>query len=335
MKVGKMIDLTKLETFVYATEHLSFSDAAKQMHLTQPTVSHHIKMLEQEFNVVLFERAGAKIRLTEAGRLLLPWARKIVRDSFDLQEMMNALHFGIAGNLRIACSTTAGKYILPQLAARFSQRYPGIQVSIMRCTYEHVIPQLLDGEANLGVISREMIAEEMELQEFFEDNIMLIVPSQHPWAKRFSVRPEELMVEPMIMREAASGTRRVLLSELAKHDISVDDLDVFMELGNAEAIVRTVAAGYGISFVSTLASACPLDRGHVVHVPVDDLELRRKIYMVRKRLEAPHRPQEAFWSFIHDPSNADVLRMAKAIENHKSPIITDKKTSSPKTEELV
>jgi DNA-binding transcriptional LysR family regulator len=83
-----------------------------------------------------------------------------------------------------------------------------------------------------------------------------------------------------------------------------------MELGNAEAIVRTVAAGYGISFVSTLASACPLERGNVIDLPVNGLTLQRRVYMVRKRISDPHRPRDVFWSFIHDPSNADLLRMA-------------------------
>jgi DNA-binding transcriptional LysR family regulator len=305
-----MIELTKLEIFLHAAEHLNFSEAARHMHLSQPTISHHIKALEEELEVELFKRTGAGLQLTEAGRLLLPWARKMMSESIELKAMIGALREGIAGNLRIACSTTAGKYVLPQLAARFSQRYPSIRVSIMRCMPEYIVPRLLDGEANLGVVSYEMHDEYMEMQEFFEDMISLIVPSRHPWAFRPSIRPEEIVGEPIILREPTSGTRRVMLSELAKHDISLEDLNIFMELGNAEAIVRTVAAGYGISFVSTLASACPLEGGNIVDVAVEGLELRRKIYMVRKRLDAHYRPQEAFWSFVHDPVNLDLLRLA-------------------------
>ena len=305
-----MIELAKLEIFLYAAEHLNFSAAARHLHLTQPTVSHDIKVLEDELGVKLFERKGSRLQLTEAGRILVPWARKMIKDSIDLKAMIEALQDGIAGNLRIACSTTAGKYILPQLAARFSQRYPSICVSIMRCMPEYIVPRLLDGEANLGVVSYEMQDRNVEMQEFFEDAISLIVPSHHPWAVRRSIRPAEIIDESIIMRESTSGTRRVLLSELAKHDISLEDLNVFMELGNAEAIVRTVAAGFGISFVSTLASACPLEGGNIVAVEVEGLELRRKIYMVRKRLDSPYRPQEAFWSFVHDSVNVDLLNLA-------------------------
>lgn len=305
-----MVDLLRLETFLYAAEHLSFSEAARQLHLTQPTVSHHIKSLEKNFGLQLFERVGNSLKLTEGGHLLLPWVKKIHRDAIELKEMMGALQEGVAGELRIACSTTAGEYVLPQLAARFCMRYPGINVNIMRCTPEDVTLQLIEGEANLGVVSTEITSEDVEIQVIFEDKIELIVPEGHDWTVKQVITPGELLDEPMIMRESTSGTRRVLLAELGKFDISLDDLDVFMELGNAEAIVRTVAAGYGVSFVSTLASDCQIQLGNIANVEVEGFDLRRKLYMVRKRMDNRHRFQEVFWSFVHDPSNEDLLDLA-------------------------
>jgi DNA-binding transcriptional LysR family regulator len=305
-----MIDLQKIETFLCAAEKLNISDAAKQLHLSQPTVSHQIKLLEQNLETTLFIRSSTGLQLTEAGRLLLPWARRLLHDTNDLKDMMSSLQSEIVGELRIACSTTAGKYILPQMAARFSQRYPSIKVRILACGPESTALKLLDGEAHIGVISTENADPNLEAQEFFRDTITLIVPSNHRWAMRKSIAPEEILEEKIIMREETSGTRKVVLTELAKYDISLDDLNIFLELGNAEAIVRTVAAGYGISFVSSLASACPLERGNVVDVAVDGLSLYRKIFMARKRIIAPHRPRDAFWVFVHDPTNADILKLA-------------------------
>jgi DNA-binding transcriptional LysR family regulator len=302
-----MTDTIKLETFIFAAEYLSFSEAAKQLHMAQPTISYHIKALEKELGVVLFDRNGAKLELTEAARLLLPWARKLVHQSNEMKLMVSSFQDGVAGHLRIACSTTAGKYVLPLLAARFCHRFPGIRVSILRCTTENITNLVLENEANLGVISSELQDENIEYQEFFNDLIVLIVPRDHPWAIHRSIEPEDLINEPLIVRESTSGTRRVMLSELAKFDIGIDDLSIFMELGNAEAIVRTVASGYGVSFVSSVASACPLERGNVVEVAVNGLVLKRKIFMVRKRLEEPNRAQEAFWSYIHNPINQDIL----------------------------
>jgi DNA-binding transcriptional LysR family regulator len=306
-----MIDIQKIETFLVAAEILSLSETAKQIHLSQPAVSHHIKVLEQELKVTLFLRNNTGLQLTDAGRLLLPWARRLIHDTNDLREMMLSMQGDIVGELRIACSTTAGKYILPQMAARFSRQYPGILVRILACGPEQTALNLLDGEAHLGVVSTEVDDSGLESQKFFRDTITLIVPSNHRWAYRKRIDPSELLEEPIIMREETAGTRRVVLAELAKHDISLDDLNIFMELGNGEAIVRTVAVGYGISFVSSLASACPLERGNVTDIEVDGMTLQRNVYMVRKRNSAPYRPRDVFWSFIHDSTNADLLRLAE------------------------
>lgn len=306
-----MFDIQRLQVFVQVAETLSFSEAAKILNLTQPTVSHHMKVLEKDVGVELIDRESGGLSLTDAGRVMYPWARKLLRRSNELREMMVSLRDKVVGELRIACSTTAGKYILPQLAARFKQKFPGISVSILSCTSPTVFSRLLDGEANLGVLSYEAIERGMEIQEFFEDSIALIVPKDHPWVHYGNIQPEELMNEPLIIREPTSGTRRVMVEQLAKHDISIDDLNLFLELGNAEAIVETVAAGYGIAFVSRLATSCPLQLKNVAEIPVNGLLLKRKIYMVRKSIEASnHHPQEVFWSFVHDDSNKDLLRLA-------------------------
>jgi DNA-binding transcriptional LysR family regulator len=305
-----MIDIQKVETFLVAAENLSLSEAAKQRHLSRPAVSHQIRVLEQELDVALFIRVNTGLQLTEAGRLLLPWARRLLHDTSNLKEMMSSLKEDIVGELRIACSTTAGKYILPQMAARFCKQYPGIRVRILACGPEQATINLLEGEAHIGVVSSELDDISLELQGFFCDTIALIIPANHRWIMRKLIEPAEILEEKIIMREETSGTRKVILAELAKHDISLEDLDVFMELGNSEAIVRTVADGYGISFVSTLATACPLEKGNVVNIPVKGLDLQRDIYMVRKRISAPHRPRDVFWSFIHHSSNADLLKMA-------------------------
>ena len=305
-----MLDIDKLNVFIHVTNNLSSTDAAKQLHISQPTVSKNIRDLEREMGVQLFDRSGARPRLTSAGKTLLPLARKIIRQSIEVQELMSSLDEEFVGELRIACSTTVGKYILPQLAARLSHLHPEIHITILRCTPEHVVLNLLDGAADLGVISYETCSADLDCQEFFEDSIALIVPAAHPWASRPSIDPEELLDEPIIIREPTSGTRRVMLEQLAKFDITLDDLTVFLELGNAEAIVATVNAGYGVSFISTMAASCPLKYHNVVQVPVAGLELRRKIYMVRKSLDTPNRAQDAFWSFCHDPVNTDLLNMA-------------------------
>jgi len=309
-----MVDINQLEIFLRSAETLNFSETAKQLHISQPTISHHIKALEQEMQVILFIRTNSGLQLTEAGRLLLPWAHRLVHDVNSMQAMMSSINEEVVGELRMACSTTAGKYVLPQLAARFCQHFPGVKVRILSCTPENVTLNLLEGEAHIGVLSREVVAPGLESQEFFHDTIVLVVPSNHRWAFRKVIEASELLEEPLILREETAGTRHVVLSELAKYDITLDDLNGFMELGNAEAIVRTVAAGYGIGFVSKLATACPLARGNVVELAVEGLNLQRTIYMARKAISNPHRPRDVFWGFIHDPENADLIHLPELKE---------------------
>lgn len=304
-----MFDITRLQVFIHAAETLNFSEAAKRLNLSQPTISHHIKALEKKIGAELFERAGGHLHLTQAGRFLLPNARQLVRQAVSFQELVDSMKDEFVGDLRIACSTTVGKYLLPRFSARLRQQHPGIKISMNKCAPEQAVMQLLEDEADLALISSELNEQGFEIQEFFIDEIPLIVHPNHAWASRESISPDELLEEPFLIREVSSGTRRVLLTELAKHDISLEDLDILLELGSAEAILETVADGTGISFVSRMATSRMLRWGELAEVGVDELELRRTIYMARKQLNGFGRAQEVFWSFVHNPENIDLFRL--------------------------
>jgi len=304
-----MIDVNRLNVFLHVVETLSFSGAAQRLHISQPTVSKYISGLEKELKVELFYRHPGGVQLTEAGQTLVPWASKLVRNAIDLENMMGSIDQELSGQLTIACSTTAGKYILPQLAVRFRKKNPGVRISILPCMQENINTALLNEDADLGVASVEMGQGSVECQYFFTDHISLIVPSSHSWASRQSVDPDELLNEPIILREPSSGTRRVLQSELAKHDITLDDLNVLLEVGNSEAIVLSISAGLGVSFVSKMSSAYARVWGCVVDIPVNGLTLHRKICIGRKTMGSPNRAMESFWNFIHTPENADLLKL--------------------------
>lgn len=304
------MEINRLNAFIDAAQTLSFSETAYRLHVSQPTVSKYIGDLERMLGVRLFERSSAGLRLSEAGQSLLPWARRLVRECVKFEDLARALQEDTSGRLRIACTTAAGKYILPQLAARFRNRYPRVQIQILSCGQEDAIHRLLGENADLGIVSFEAGGSDLDCQYFFTDHIILIVPANHPWAGRQFIEPSDLLDVPLLMREPTSGTRRAILSGLAAHDISIDDLNVFLEIGNAEAIVAAVGAGIGVSFVSRMAAAYALAFECVVEVPVLELDLRRKICMVRRSMPAPNRAQEVFWSFIRDPINSDLYRLA-------------------------
>lgn len=301
------MDIRKLETFVCAAETSSLTEAAKLLHLSQPAVSHQIKLLEEELAVDLFVRSNTGLKLTEAGHLLLPYARRLMHDTNDLQEMMSSLKNQETGDLRIACSSTSGRYVLPLMVARFCTAYPTVHASILACQSRHMVERLLESDAHLGIVSSEPVEAGLQAQEFFRDAISLVAASSHPWAERRSVEPAELLQEHIIMREETSGTRKVMLEELAKFDISLDDLNVFLEVGNVEGVLELVADGYGVSFVSELASRNLRRLGRVVCLPVEGMAMERVNFLVRKRASSPHRARDVFWGFIHAPENADLL----------------------------
>lgn len=307
-----MLDINRLNVFIQVAATQSCSEAAKRLHLSQPTVSKHIQNLEAELDVKLFDREGAQLHITNAGMTLLPWARKMVRQSTQVQEMMQSMQESVVGQLRIACTTTPGKYVLPHLAARFRQHYPGVQIFIQPCVRQDMTSRLLSEDADLGVVSSEVRESDLECQYFFTDHISFIVPEKHPLSKRDSVQPSELLDVPIILREPSSGTRRTLQAELAKHDISFDEMNVLMEVGNAEAIVQAVAGNLGVSFVSRMASAYARVWGCVVEVPVEGLNLERRICIARRKLSHPNIVRDAFWAFIHAPENKDVLALPEA-----------------------
>lgn len=304
-----MLENHELNIFVNVAETLSFTEAAKRLHISQPAVSMQISNLEQRLDTTLFDRSGRNIAPTEAAEVLLPLAREILNYATHIEETLASLQGSLTGHLRIACSTSAGKYVLPRLIARFRELHPDVRVTVTVCDPEAAIERVCDGRSHLGILSSEAGCREVEYRLFFTDRVVLIAPQKHPWADRKSVRPEELIGQPFILREVTAGTYRVMQAGLLEHDIRVHDLNVVMELGNAEAIESSVEAGIGVAFLSRLVAKRGIDAGHVIEVPVEGLHLERELNMIRSTRRAQTRVQAAFWDFVHTPQNETLLKM--------------------------
>jgi DNA-binding transcriptional LysR family regulator len=297
-----MLDLNAINVFLTVAELGSFSAAGRKLNISQPAISQVIQNLERQLGVQLFVRQGRSIRLTEAGQLLQGFGRELLTSANRVEEMMSSLQGSVVGEMTIGCSTTSGKYLLPKLIARFRQRYPELRINVQVTSRESVVKKLIAGELPIGVSSRAVEHSDLELVEFFTDDVILIVPAGHRWAGYRQVYPDDLLDEPIIMREEASGTREVLMEGLRQHDILPDMLKVAMTLGNAEAIEMAVEENLGISFVSRLAAMRGLDLGRIVEVEVQGMPLQRKIYLMRNRRFPPTRGQTEFWTFaISEP----------------------------------
>jgi DNA-binding transcriptional LysR family regulator len=303
-----MLELYELSVFVQAAETMSFTAAAQRLHISQPAVSMQINNLEKRLNVLLFDRSGRNIRRTEAADMLLPLAREILNYAAHIEETMASLHGKLSGHLQLGCSTSGGRYLLPHLIARFRQKHPNVRVTVGICTPDGAVDQVCDGRAQLSILSSEAASRDVESRPFFEDQVVLIVPNDHPWAGVESISPKQLAGQPFILREETAGTRRVMQLGLLDHDVRIADLDTVMELGSAEAIVTAVEAGIGIAFISRLVARRSIEAGHVVEVRVTGLDLKRPLLMIRHSRRAQTRAQAAFWDFCNTKEIKEFLQ---------------------------
>ncbi|MBI5950158.1 MAG: LysR family transcriptional regulator [Chloroflexi bacterium] len=293
-----MLNLDALKVFLAIAEHGNFSEAGRRLHLSQPAVSQIIQGLERQLGMQLFIRQGRTAQLTESGQVLVPMARELLNSAQRVEQTMLSLQGEVMGEMTVGCSTASGKYLLPGLIARFRREFPKVRINVLVTSRESVMGKLLGGEVALGVSSKLIEHYDLEYQDFFKDDVILIAPSNHRWAQYRKIYPDDLLDEPMILREEAAGTREVLLEGLLKHDISSDMLNVAMVLGNAEAIGMAVEEGLGIAFISRLAAARGLALGRIVEVSVEGMSLARNIYLARNRRHPFTRAQEKFWEFV-------------------------------------
>lgn len=293
-----MLDLDALHTFLAVAEHGNFSEAGRKLHFSQPAISQTIDGLEKHFGVRLFIRQGRVARLTEEGQVLEPAARELLAAASRLEETMASLQGQVIGEMTIGCSTTSGKYLLPGLIAGFRRKYPKVRINVNIHSREGVINRLHSGEISLGVSSKKIESKDLDYRRFFTDEVILIVPVGHRWAKFGRIKPDDLLDEPIILREEAAGTHELLLEGLRQHDISPDMLNVVMELGNAEAIEMAVEEGIGIAFISRLAATRGLELGRVVEIAVEGMRLSRNLYMARSQRYPATRAQSEFWNFV-------------------------------------
>lgn len=292
-----MINLHELNVFVEAALAQNFSVAARRLFLSQPAVSLHIGNLEKQLGLELFHRNGRTIQLSDAGRVLLPLAQEALRHGQRIEETMSSLRGVMMGELSIASSTTAGKYILPRVLAGFRRCYPQVRVSISVTSRRSAIDGLLAGRAGLAVASARMNHAELAYEPFARDVIVLIVAPDHAWADGRTIAPEDLLNQPFVGRETTAGAYEVLAPGLARHGVDIEQLQTVLTLANDEAIEMSVEAGIGVAFVSKLAAASGLALGRVIQVPVAGLELTREIYLVRHQRRPPTPLLQAFWDF--------------------------------------
>lgn len=254
------MNFNQLRIFYAVAKNNSVTLAAKELLLTQPAVSIQIHLLEEDYNVKLFNRSGKGIKITQEGELLLSYAERIFNLSDEMEEALLRTTSLERGNLKIGAGRTIGAYYLPHLFEMFKLQYPNIRIQMDLGNSQQVIEGVLSYQNDIGFIGTEYFNKDLVVLPFAEDTLVLITPFDHELASKKVVSYKDLDGQKMIMRERGSGTTELIERELKKHKVSVETV---MELGSNEAIKHAVEAGLGISIISNNVVKREKDQGRV------------------------------------------------------------------------
>ncbi|HJD05126.1 MAG TPA: LysR family transcriptional regulator [Candidatus Mediterraneibacter caccogallinarum] len=277
------MNLKQLEAFARVAEAKSFSEAAKILYLTQPTVSAHVASLEKELGVCLLMRSTKEVSLTEEGEILYDYAMQMleleqqIRERFGSRKKEGAV-------LRIAASTIPSQYLLPEIMVRFRERYPGVRLRVMETDSAGAVEQILSRRADIGFAGTVLEEKQCIYIPFYQDELVVIIPGEGlegpesaaetaAWIRRM----------PVILREEGSGTRKEAQRLLRQMGIELSELNIVASIQNQETIKRSVRNGMGISILSRLAAEDEIRSGVLRAVPLGETGGKRNINLVFDR----------------------------------------------------
>lgn len=272
----KQATLHQLKVFEAVARHNSFTRAAEELFLTQPTVSMQVKQLTKAVGMPLFDQVGKRLSLTQAGEELVKTCREVF-ENLDQFEMTVADLKGLKqGRLRVAVITTA-KYFVPRLLGPFCQRYPGIDISLQVTNHEYILNRLSENLDDLYVMSQLPENIEITCHQILENPLIVVAQAEHPLAQEKNIPLERLASEPFIMREPGSGTRKAVQSLFDEQKIL---LKVRLDLGSNEAIKQAIAGGLGISVLSAHTLALEGPSSQLTILDVEQFPIERYWYAV-------------------------------------------------------
>ncbi|MCK1983387.1 MULTISPECIES: LysR family transcriptional regulator [Peribacillus] len=273
--------LENLKMFCLVVDEGSISQAARLSFLSQPAVTRQIHQLENYYNTLLFDREEGRLRVTEAGKLLYPFAKAIVNDFNHSKVVIQQSTGEYNANLIVGASLTIGEYLLPSLLGRFKKQQPEIKVTLTIKNTPRVLEDLSNDVIDLALVEGLVENTDFIVDKFAEDELILVCPSDHPWKDRKEIQLEELGNERMIWRESISGTRLIVENMLREHGV-LEKIESYMEIGSTQAIKSAVEAGLGISILPRLTVARELEQGFLCKVGISRIEITRNLWLVRK-----------------------------------------------------
>ncbi len=300
------MELRHIRLLCLILEQGSISAAARSAGLGQPTVSQHLRSLEEELGILLFERRGRRVVPTEAALVFHPYARQALQ---ILETGRQALeeHLGLVrGNLRLAGSTIPGHYILPAIMARFHSKFPGVEMRLQVGDTLWVVERVRGADVEIGFVGAKLELEGLSFEPFAQDELVLVVPAEHELAGKL-LDLEELRKVPLVSREQGSGTRKSWEEQLRRSGFPLEELKIVAELGSTEAVLRAVKAGMGAGVVSMWAVKDKLEGGELQRAHLDMGKIIRTFYLVR-HISRPLSPSaQRFVELVMEEASAGKL----------------------------
>ena len=263
-----------MRVFITVADKKNFSKAAKALSLTQPAVSFQIQTLEQYYQTMLFDRVNRHVKLTAAGELLLDYAVHMNNLQAELERNMQQLTGHVKGELLVGASTTIGEYILPYVVGAFKQEYPDVNATIQIMNTNDIAENVNNKSFDLGIIEGPVeLTENMESIAFLEDELVLAIPSNHPFATKESITLEELKTLPYITREPGSGSRLIFEQALIDADFDIEETKSYKkdELFKYNSTYKPINRGYEIEF--SMKNQDAVNHGDVVREFRNDNQL--------------------------------------------------------------
>jgi DNA-binding transcriptional LysR family regulator len=268
--------LHQLKVFEAAARHGSFTRAAEELYLTQPTISMQVKQLTKAVGMPLFEQIGKRLYLTEAGQELFAACRDVFERISQLEMTISDLKGLKQGQLKLSVITTA-KYFVPRLLGPFCQRYPGVDFSLQVLNHEGLVARMSDNLDDLYILSQVPESVDVAAHQFLENPLVVLAQREHPLVGQEKIPIERLSGEPFIMREEGSGTRRAVEKLFDEQNISVK---VKLELGSNEAIKQAIVGGLGLSVLSLHTLALEGATGKLAILDVEHFPIERNWFVV-------------------------------------------------------
>lgn len=275
-----MIDF-RLKVFDTVARRLSFTKAAEELCITQPAVTRHIKELERQMNLRLFERRGNRVTLSEGGRILLKHTGAMLDISRQLEDDLNLVHETRRGVLSLGASTTIAQYVLPPLLAKFHRLNPEVSLYMLNANTEQVENALVERKIMLGLIEGDSRRRDINYTPFARDEIVLLCNPEHPLARKEEIRLDELPSIPLLLREPGSGTLEVISHGLKDAGLRLSDMTVGMHLGSSESIKSYLLhSSKCMAFLSRHAVLKELADGSLRALRVRKLAMHRQFYFI-------------------------------------------------------